>query len=130
MADHHRDMLPLLFTYLDHLLRLLCGGLACSPSVRFLLVLLETVDSCGFRILASLTVRAEDVSTRLAQVMAEHGVALVTGVLSPAEVQAMEHAFDEDLAALVDVDKIKAGSSESTRAAHERFVLHVARVAL
>ena len=81
-------------------------------------------DLCTARLMdaaeaAAITVAFEDASHRLPAVMAEHGVAIVTGVLGADDIALLESALSDDLAELVDANAI-ASADSSVRASWER----------
>ena len=60
---------------------------------------------------AAVTVAFEDISHRLSAVIAEHGVAIVTGVLGADDISSLESALSDDLAELVDTDAVASADS-------------------
>ena len=83
-------------------------------------------DLCTARLMdaaeaTAITVAFEDASHRLPAVMAEHGVAIVTGVLGADDIALLESALSDDLAELVD-----ATVSAKRRRAGATFALYAA----
>ena len=74
-----------------------------------------------------LVVPFAEVATRLRSVLDREGVAIVTGVLSEAELCEMDDLFFEDLSGLVDNDAVHACHDSSVSEAHARFLREGAR---
>lgn len=68
----------------------------------------------------AITVRLADISSHLQRVLDNKGVAIVTGVLSAQDIRTLEQKMKEDLAELVDSDRVGASASPSLVKTWER----------
>eukprot|EP00747_Dinoflagellata_sp_TGD_P108701 gnl/TRDRNA2_/TRDRNA2_170488_c0_seq2.p1 gnl/TRDRNA2_/TRDRNA2_170488_c0~~gnl/TRDRNA2_/TRDRNA2_170488_c0_seq2.p1 ORF type:complete len:579 (-),score=78.87 gnl/TRDRNA2_/TRDRNA2_170488_c0_seq2:159-1895(-) len=71
--------------------------------------------------LALISVKFDEVESRLPDVLADHGCAVVTGLVGSAELQQIEDLFKADLVALIDQEKLKEEPAK-VREAYQQFL--------